>query len=349
MGMFDEEDNAGNAMLMFQKGLGSFAQADHQQKELALNQMKAKFDQMNKEKDDYAAIFGNKEFSPQYRMQAYNSMVAIDKVVNPASKLMPMDSWDAVSENLSKDIGAARKMLVEGTIDRKAYNKMVMGATATAYQAAQSKDEVTSIDQIEKAALSSVQGSTATARVGDKIIEGRENPLTTQIEPFETTEGPAISPNVQVQTMEKVLGPGGYREQELGVKKQNADNTAALLGQRIDQMEVSTAKTLLDALNSSDKAKAGAALKQWIVGNDPTNLSSMFIDENKLMNEITRGKVRERLAAKVGVQPGAKPTPSVSPKPSAAPEAGTLEWNGKSLKDTPANRKWLEEQKKKQK
>jgi hypothetical protein len=200
----DQRDvNAQNAMLMFQKGLGSMADADTQQKQMAMQQLKAKYEQMNKEKDDYATIFGNKEYSPQSRLQAYNSMVAIDKIVNPSTKLLPMDKWDAGAEALSKDIGAARQELADGKIDRATYNKRVTFSIGAAMKEAQSQDEIISLEDVQKKAMEAVSGSTQTVNAGDKTVQGTVNPLTNTVEPYQTPAGPAISKNVPEATFKR--------------------------------------------------------------------------------------------------------------------------------------------------
>jgi hypothetical protein len=292
-----------NAMLMFQKGLGGMAEADQQQKQLMLQQLKAQHDQLNKEKDDYAVIFGNKEYSPTSRLQAYNSMVAIDRALNPSSLMKPMDKWDQGAENLSKDIGAARQELVKGTIDRATYNKRVMFSVGAAMKEAQSQDEITSLEDVQKKAMEAVSGSTATVNAGGKTIQGTTNPLDNSVEPYQTPAGPAVSTNVPEATFNKEYAPGGPKEQELKIKQQNADTASALIGQKGEALDVSTAKTILDGLNSSDKAKSNLAVQQFFNSILPPEVAGLVIDQNKLANDATRKKLASYLGAKVGVQP----------------------------------------------
>lgn len=345
-----QDTNATAAMGMFQKGMGSLAEADQSQKQLMLQQMKAQHDQLNKEKDDYAGIFGNKEYSPTSRLEAYNSMVAIDKTLNPKTLLKPMDKWDQGAENLSKDIGAARQELVKGTIDRATYNKRVMFSVGAAMKEAQSQDEITSLEDVQKKAMEAVSGSTQTVNAGDKTVQGTVNPLDNTVEPYQTAQGPAVSPNVPVQTFNKEYAAGGPREQELAIKQKNADTMASMVGPKIDALDVSTAKTTLDALNSSDKAKAGLALKQLLLSNDPTGMMGYLIDENKLNNDVLRKSVVEGLSKKIGVQPKptAKPAAGGKAPPAGGSKTLTVDkgpYKGKILADTPANREWLKKQK----
>jgi hypothetical protein len=135
----------------------------------------------------------------------------------------------------------------------------------------------------------------------------------------------------------------------MGIKQQNADTAAALLSQKADALDVGTSKTLLDALNSSDKAKSGAAIKQLLMDSIPQDVApyiGAFLDENKMNNDKVRKAITDKLTQKVGVQPPAKATE----KPGAKqPAGGKLTWNGTDYPDTPANRAWIEKKNSKRK
>lgn len=344
-GSDEETDKYSKATLMFQKGLGSLADVAQDKKRLALEQAKVKFEKIQKDRDYYTSQFGNTELSADARLRAYNSMVALDKAVNPSSQMMPMDSWDEVSENLSNDVGVARKMLTDGKIGRPEYHRMILDATAAAYQTAKSKQDTVNIADIEKRALEGVNTSSATVNSGGKSYTGSVNPMTNTMEPYQTPNGPAESPDVPVQQ----LGlDQQYRGQELEERQRSNDLSERGLDLREGSANMQRLQTAAQMLKSLED---GVSYPEFVQENAEFLSQLGIVNPNKMSAQQLRKTILNELIGGIGSGSSEKPAEKKK-KPGQDQESKVnvdLVWNGKQLKDTPANRKWVQEQRSKQK
>lgn len=281
---------AENPYSQINSSLENAIQLRNQKKQLIMEQMKMAYEQATKERDGIAQRLNDKtvQTSPELFGTLYNRWVALENKLSGGATKLP-----AVDKVMPEDMEYMKR------VSAIAFAKATGKATAEETNAAlkQWSTEVMSARISDRGEMQKnfdnmlsnigVTGSTATFQQGNKDVFA-------QVNKFGEAKPIASAPN-----MEQFNAETGRMNAE--TSRMQAENESARAGAKSSSETVSTARALIDALNSYDKGK------KTDIYNKLNNVADWAVpdfltDPNQLDNQKIRAKVVDLLSQKLGTE-----------------------------------------------
>lgn len=306
------DDKYGQAQQFLSKGMDAAVTNQTNQKQLLMQQAKAKFDQLSSRRSELEKSLQDKTLPDALYEMRYNEYAAISGALNPGLKLPGIKDIQPEDRKMTQEVV---NILAHPSANASEKLKAVQGYMAkNMSKATDTEGFLKNVDSLVKQEMG---GDVMDINQGDRTIQGRVNPAG-EITPVDgaDTENTALMNARTGQANSENSRKSGERQDE----NERLKETSLLLTALRDLQNVKDPKGMAKIVDAIPMLKER-------FGNGKGDLKTI------------QKAIVDQLAGAV-IPNGAKPAAQAAPK-----EKGLL-WNGRPLKDTPANRAWVEQQKK---
>lgn len=324
-------------------GLNTLGEAEKLKVMQGIEEGKAKYLKAKDEIDIHFGRAADKNYDPEIRRQHYNAAIAAGRALGMSqfANLPAIDSMDPIAEATLNAMGRDIELEGKGELPKGTHLKNLSFHVAQAMAA--NKNRISTDDLMNMPAkLQTMQemgeGKLDTYKSGDKEITGRVD-ATGNFNAATANGKPIEAPNVALMNAQNQQRGQDQDQERLDLQRE-------AFYARMGEQE----RKLLNDLQKGDKNASAAA--KALMASFPSLASFLGIsaegEDIQAQRQAALEDVQASKAAVKGKSTELKDTSKSGGAKTPKDKEFDLTWNGKTIKDTPANRKWLTAQRAKQ-